>query len=158
MANETTLTGSIQPIPIAEGYTLQAPGLVGTAQKVDKATSNTRSALRAGQSTDPFAAALLKTNANLEAHFELNIQGGSPTAPSIVGTRSPQLLKKPVPTTPSALEFATPKPPANTQSIVLHTAENGEMQWIWPHKTDAQKSYFNLPAASAPPAGHVLPP
>ncbi len=153
MATETTLSGSSKPVPLAAGYALKAPGLVGLAQKIEADTAPaTRSARRVGESADPFAAALQNSQASMTAHFEFAILGDVQPAPPATASRGARTLSQ-APPAEQTIEFTTPKPRARTKSIVLHTDEHGEMSWIWPRKTDSRKAYFDLPrqTESAPP-------
>jgi len=148
MTNETQLTGSSKPVSLAIGYTLQAPGLVGVAEKMEKKTGV---AARSAQSIDPFALALSNAKASQAAHFEFTILADRQAAPPATASRSARALTTPLPPAPG-IEFTTPKPPARSKSIVLHTDEQGEMTWIWPHKTTTRKTYFQLPRGAAQPA------
>ncbi|MEO6037971.1 MAG: hypothetical protein ABIQ93_06110, partial [Saprospiraceae bacterium] len=149
MADPTTLTGSQQSIPLATGFSLQAPGLKGLSVKVEKPAPGTRSAIAVNPDEMRFSAALDKVGAQLSAHFEFTILADEPPpAPPVTARRAARAL---APLPPATIKFAAPKPQAQTRSIVLHTDENGEMSWIWPHKTDAHKAYFNLPRPKAQP-------
>ncbi len=148
MANETSLTGTSTPIPLANGYSISAPGVIGTAEKVEKPTG-TRSAMRINPN-DPLPPNLLAmAGADVAAHFEITIDAVIPPPPAATGTRGAQSVQTGQPA--SAIEFAAPKPAPNTRSIVLHTDENGELSWIWPGKVDEEKAYFYLPRESATP-------
>ena len=152
MATDTPLTGSTQPIPLAIGYTLLAPGLQGEVRKIEPAATATRGAAGIRPDDQPFASALQRAGARLSAEFEFTITGddhGSGTGTATRGGQVRQMTDQGEP----AMEFAAPQPGANARSIVLYTDESGESRWIWPRRTDGEKAYFYLPRESdSPPA------
>lgn len=158
MAQQTPLTGSPVPIEIsAGGYSLQAPGLLGSVTEMSDTESATRSdsgfyeqrLLEALQSVDIFNPRV----------FEIEVSAAAqPTAPDS-GTRAADSVATTRDGEP-AIVLSVPSLGDNVGYAVLYTDEAGVSRWVFPEggaaaaadatRGGAGEVVFHLPRDSAP--------